>query len=63
MLLDVSMWLKSLRLHKYLFIFEKLSYQEMMELTEDWLAGQVANFFSHLKDRRSVIYANVLFRV
>ena len=46
MLSDVSMWLKSLRLHKYLFIFEKLSYQEMMGLTEDWLAGQVAIFFA-----------------
>ena len=34
---DVNVWLKSLRLHKYSELFSKLSYQEMMVLTEEEL--------------------------
>ncbi|KAF6776544.1 hypothetical protein AHF37_04362 [Paragonimus kellicotti] len=33
----VLMWLKSLRLHKYAGLFERLSYEEFMGITESWL--------------------------
>ena len=38
---DVPVWLKSLRLHKYAYLFQQLTYEEMMTLTEDWLEQQV----------------------
>lgn len=31
----IKIWLKTLRLHKYAGVFEKLSYQKMMELDDD----------------------------
>ncbi|CAG0884997.1 unnamed protein product [Darwinula stevensoni] len=34
---DVPMWLKSLRLHKYLHLFAHMTYEEMMGLTEEKL--------------------------
>jgi len=34
---DVPIWLKSLRLHKYSHIFQDMTYEEMLELTEDYL--------------------------
>nr|XP_054759099.1 protein Smaug homolog 1-like isoform X2 [Lytechinus pictus] len=34
---DVPTWLKSLRLHKYTYLFESLDYDEMMALTEKQL--------------------------
>lgn len=37
---DVPSWLKTLRLHKYSYLFASLSYEEMLELTEDRLAEQ-----------------------
>lgn len=36
-LLDVPMWLKSLRLHKYSHIFTDITYEQMLGLTEDYL--------------------------
>ena len=36
-MLDVPGWLKSLRLHKYQYLFATLSYEEMLELDEDKL--------------------------
>ncbi|GAB1604453.1 protein Smaug homolog 1-like [Argonauta hians] len=36
-MLDVPIWLKSLRLHKYSYLFQLLSYEEMMDLSEQWL--------------------------
>lgn len=38
---DVPLWLKTLRLHKYAYIFQQLTYEEMMNLTEEWLESQV----------------------
>lgn len=38
--LDVPAWLKSLRLHKYLSLFAQLTYDEMLNLNEEWLATQ-----------------------
>jgi len=35
---DVPIWLKSLRLHKYAHIFEEMTYEEMLNLTEEYLA-------------------------
>lgn len=37
---DVPSWLKSLRLHKYAYLFANMSYEEMMGLTEDKLEAQ-----------------------
>ncbi|XP_046749622.1 protein Smaug homolog 1 isoform X2 [Diprion similis] len=37
---DVAAWLKTLRLHKYSYLFATLSYEEMLELTEERLAEQ-----------------------
>ncbi|XP_011496373.1 PREDICTED: protein Smaug homolog 1 [Ceratosolen solmsi marchali] len=37
---DVPSWLKTLRLHKYSYLFTSLSYEEMLELTEERLAEQ-----------------------
>jgi hypothetical protein len=37
---DVPTWLKTLRLHKYSYLFATMSYEEMLELTEDQLAEQ-----------------------
>lgn len=34
---DVPMWLKSLRLHKYSHIFSDITYEQMLNLTEDYL--------------------------
>ena len=35
------MWLKSLRLHKYAYLFQQMAYDDMMTLSEDWLELQV----------------------
>jgi len=37
---DVPIWLKSLRLHKYACLFQTMTYDEMMNLTEEWLESQ-----------------------
>jgi len=37
---DVPNWLKSLRLHKYQYLFAKLTYEDMLGLTEEKLAEQ-----------------------
>ncbi|XP_023315914.1 protein Smaug homolog 1 isoform X2 [Trichogramma pretiosum] len=37
---DVLAWLKTLRLHKYSYLFTNLSYEEMLDLTEERLADQ-----------------------
>lgn len=34
------MWLKTLRLHKYSYLFTTLSYEDMLQLTEERLADQ-----------------------
>lgn len=40
--IDIPIWLKSLRLHKYQYIFENLSYDEMMEMSDETLAHMVS---------------------
>ncbi|EFN70949.1 Sterile alpha motif domain-containing protein 4B [Camponotus floridanus] len=37
---DVQSWLKTLRLHKYSYLFVTMSYEDMLQLTEDQLAEQ-----------------------
>ncbi|XP_058803706.1 protein Smaug homolog 1 [Phymastichus coffea] len=37
---DVPAWLKTLRLHKYSYLFTNLSYEDMLDLTEEKLAEQ-----------------------
>jgi len=37
---DVQMWLKSLRLHKYSHIFTDITYDQMLNLTEDFLESK-----------------------
>jgi len=34
---NIAVWLKSLRLHKYLWLFTNVSYEKMMEMTEEQL--------------------------
>ena len=41
---DVPSWLKSLRLHKYQGLFQQMSYEEMLTLTEDDLERMVSVF-------------------
>lgn len=33
----IAVWLKSLRLHKYLWLFTNMSYEQMLEMTEEYL--------------------------
>jgi hypothetical protein len=33
----IGVWLKSLRLHKYFWLFTNMSYEQMMDITEDYL--------------------------
>lgn len=33
----IGIWLKSLRLHKYFWLFSNMSYEQMMEMTEEYL--------------------------
>ncbi|XP_074640115.1 protein Smaug homolog 1-like [Tubulanus polymorphus] len=37
---DVPGWLKGLRLHKYSYLFQHLTYEEMLGITEEWLELQ-----------------------
>jgi len=37
---DVPSWLKSLRLHKYAYLFAYLSFEEMLDLNEEKLELQ-----------------------
>jgi PHAT/SAM domain (Sterile alpha motif) len=34
---NIAVWLKSLRLHKYLWLFTNMTYEQMMEITEEYL--------------------------
>lgn len=35
---NIAAWLKSLRLHKYVWIFTSFTYEQMMEITEEYLS-------------------------
>ncbi|XP_048734803.1 protein Smaug homolog 1-like isoform X2 [Ostrea edulis] len=37
---DVPTWLKSLRLHKYAYLFQQMTYEEMLNVSEGWLETQ-----------------------
>lgn len=37
---DVPLWLKGLRLHKYASLFQQMTYEEMLNLNEEWLEQQ-----------------------
>lgn len=37
-MINIPQWLKSLRLHKYNWIFESITYDRMLSMTEDYLA-------------------------
>lgn len=34
---NIGQWLKSLRLHKYFWLFSNVSYEQMLEMTEEYL--------------------------
>lgn len=34
---NIAVWLKSLRLHKYQWLFTNTTYEQMMEMTEEYL--------------------------
>ena len=61
---DVPIWLKNLRLHKYTGLFEKMSYEEMMSLTDEWLEGhgvtkgatnKILQNLQKLRDRQNLL--------
>ena len=37
---DVPAWLKGLRLHKYAYLFQQLTYDQMLDMGDDWLEAQ-----------------------
>lgn len=51
---DVPVWLKGLRLHKYFYLFIDMTYEEMMNLTEEILENE-----SVTKGARNKIVTNV----
>jgi len=63
---DVPIWLKSLRLHKYSYLFQQMTYEEMLTLTESWLDAQgvtrgarhkIVLSIGKLKERQNVLRA------
>jgi hypothetical protein len=34
---NIAVWLKSLRLHKYLWLFTNMTYEQMMDMSEEYL--------------------------
>ncbi|KAK3736884.1 hypothetical protein RRG08_000629 [Elysia crispata] len=52
---EVPVWLKSLRLHKYSYLFKQLSYEEMLGITEDMLEQQNVT-----KGARHKIYVSIV---
>lgn len=45
---NIRKWLKSLRLHKYYWVFEGVDYEKMFTFTEDYLKGlQITQGASH----------------
>lgn len=39
---EVPVWLKTLRLHKYSYLFRQMTYEEMLSISEEWLEAQVS---------------------
>lgn len=61
---DVPMWLKGLRLHKYSYVFKNMTYEEMMDITEEKLEKmnitkgarhKIVLSIQKLKERQSVL--------
>ncbi|BFZ06840.1 hypothetical protein BsWGS_09879 [Bradybaena similaris] len=52
---EVPVWLKSLRLHKYSYLFKQMTYEEMLSVTEAWLEQQHVT-----KGARHKIYVSIL---
>ncbi|XP_022331354.1 protein Smaug homolog 1-like [Crassostrea virginica] len=61
---DVPTWLKSLRLHKYAYLFQQMTYEEMLTVSEDWLETQnvtkgarhkIVLSLSKLKERQDLL--------
>jgi len=61
---DIPMWLKSLRLHKYAHIFSELKYEEMLNLSEDFLdrkgvtkgaRNKILLCIQKIKDRKKIL--------
>ncbi|CAG5127001.1 unnamed protein product, partial [Candidula unifasciata] len=52
---EVPVWLKSLRLHKYAYLFKQMTYEDMLSVTEDWLEQQNVT-----KGARHKIYVSIL---
>ena len=56
------MWLKTLRLHKYSYLFRQMTYEEMLNISEEWLEAQVSHVMLILKlhdPRSSLISINL----
>ncbi|XP_076463514.1 protein Smaug homolog 1-like isoform X2 [Babylonia areolata] len=37
---EVPVWLKTLRLHKYSYLFRQMTYEDMLNITEEWLEAR-----------------------
>ncbi|KAL8583751.1 hypothetical protein ACOMHN_000372 [Nucella lapillus] len=37
---EVPVWLKTLRLHKYSYLFRQMAYEDMLNITEEWLEAR-----------------------
>ncbi|XP_063699187.1 protein Smaug [Culicoides brevitarsis] len=61
----IGQWLKTLRLHKYVWLFTNLTYEQMLDITEDYLENlgvtkgarhKLVLCIQKLKDRSSLLY-------
>lgn len=59
---EVPVWLKTLRLHKYSYLFRQMTYEEMLDITEEWLEAQVRNISKNsFKNSKIYLYATAQF--
>lgn len=61
---NIGQWLKSLRLHKYIWLFSNMTYEQMLEITESYLEGvgvtkgarnKLVLCIQKLKDRSAIL--------
>ena len=63
-LLEIREWLKSLRLHKYTKMLLEISYEELLQLSDETLEkknvtmgarGKILKYISHIRDRPNTL--------
>ena len=62
--LEIREWLKSLRLHKYTKMLLEISYEELLQLSDETLEkknvtmgarGKILKYISHIRDRPNTL--------